>query len=390
MAKVKFSDLVYDEPYRAFFPLGIFAGIWGAAYWIVVMQYGLLSYAPIYHGLLEIEVFGGAFAIGFLLTALPRFTQSPPVPRAALRTLFLLFVVFATLLILGNFWWAQLNFVILMLTVILVAIVGNRRGTAFPPASFPLIGFGLLSGVLGAALQLTSDVAWNIFGRMILEEGMFLFLVLGVGSFLGPRLMGNRSFEGTPAQSPGKAAPQGDKPQRYLPYLIAGLTLCFGYAFEGLGFLFAGRALRSVIVIAILAQSRVLFFPKKATIIGISLWISAYALVIWAIAHPIVRADLQSVMHILYVAGFAQMIFLIGTQVTLSHSGYPEKWRSYRFLWGSISALIFLAAGIRVAAGHYPEEFSVLITTAASMMSIALLLWFIGISPFFRQNTLSR
>src|SRR5207245_2513008 len=69
-----------------------------------------------------------------------------------------------------------------------------------PPDTFPLAGLGMISGALGALIN--AALAWNVIapfwdvlGKRLLTEGMVLLLVLGVGGFLGPRLLG---FNTTP------------------------------------------------------------------------------------------------------------------------------------------------------------------------------------------------
>src|SRR4026209_1643694 len=69
----------------------------------------------------------------------------------------------------------------------------------------------------GIALELVSP-ALDLLGRRLLTEGMVLLLVLGVGGFLGPRLLGF-------AQMP-RAPMGGQGPRRGTAlYLAAGVAL---------------------------------------------------------------------------------------------------------------------------------------------------------------------
>ena len=81
--------------------------------------------------------------------------------------------------------------------VTLVSLVALRflRRQQNPPSTFVLIGLGLLGGLLGALLSCgvaweLVPAAWDMLGKRLLTEGMVMLLVLGVGGFLGPRLLG--------------------------------------------------------------------------------------------------------------------------------------------------------------------------------------------------------
>src|SRR5205814_4536712 len=76
-----------------------------------------------------------------------------------------------------------------------LAIRRFRQRQLDPPDTFPLAGLGMIGGALGALIN--AALAWNVIapfwdvlGKRLLTEGMVLLLVLGVGGFLGPRLLG--------------------------------------------------------------------------------------------------------------------------------------------------------------------------------------------------------
>ena len=66
-----------SDPYRLFFPLGILMGvagvmIWPLYYWNVIGWYNGRS-----HAFVQTDCFLYAFIVGFLWTAVPRFTGAP-------------------------------------------------------------------------------------------------------------------------------------------------------------------------------------------------------------------------------------------------------------------------------------------------------------------------
>src|SRR5204862_7598274 len=62
------------DPYRLFFPLGIFLGVMGVSIW-PLYYFGITEgYSGRAHAFVQTDGFLFAFIAGFLLTAIPRFT----------------------------------------------------------------------------------------------------------------------------------------------------------------------------------------------------------------------------------------------------------------------------------------------------------------------------
>ncbi len=66
------------EPFRVFFPLGVVLAWIGISHWLLYAAGLSATYSCQVHGLIQVQAFLMAFAVGFLLTALPRRTQGPP------------------------------------------------------------------------------------------------------------------------------------------------------------------------------------------------------------------------------------------------------------------------------------------------------------------------
>src|SRR5262245_231207 len=72
------------EPFRIFFPLGTVLAWIGIGHWIVYTVGWASEYSCLAHGLVQVQGFLLAFAVGFLLTAVPRRTASEPPPLAGI------------------------------------------------------------------------------------------------------------------------------------------------------------------------------------------------------------------------------------------------------------------------------------------------------------------
>src|SRR5215470_13904226 len=69
------------DPYRIFFPLGILLGTAGVSIW-PLYYYGITQgYSGRAHAFVQTCGFLYAFMVGFLLTAIPRFTGTEPPAR---------------------------------------------------------------------------------------------------------------------------------------------------------------------------------------------------------------------------------------------------------------------------------------------------------------------
>jgi uncharacterized protein involved in response to NO len=66
------------EPFRIFFPLGVLLAWLGVGHWLLYRIGVTQTYSCFFHGLVQMQAFMMAFAVGFLFTALPRRTQSAP------------------------------------------------------------------------------------------------------------------------------------------------------------------------------------------------------------------------------------------------------------------------------------------------------------------------
>jgi uncharacterized protein involved in response to NO len=363
------------DPYRIFFPLGIVLGLLGVSIW-PLYYYGITpGYSGRAHAFVQTDGFLYAFIIGFLLTAIPRFTGTEP-PSLAVQYLLAAVVAVSAVAFEFQFFAAgQAGFLIAHAMLITLAASRYLRRQTDPPDTFVLAGLGLFSGAIGALMN--AGIAWNIIGpywdmlaKRMLTEGMVLLLVLGIGGFLGPRLLGF-------AQLPQfvKVGPSVVPPSPKLPlYLAAGsavlLSLIGEYGF-GIPFLAFLRA--AVASAVIFSTVRPWQLPSTRTTLAWCVW-TAYWLVIsavWLVAvDPRYRVDF---LHILFIGGFTLLIFAVGTRVTLSHGGHglAKEQRSWPLRIAVTAGLIAMLAriGAPFAAFAYFEH-----------LALAALLWIGGVS----------
>ena len=305
------------DPYRIFFPLGIVMGVAGVSIWPLYYWNATDSYSGRAHGLVQTDGFLYCFVAGFLLTAIPRFTGTEAPSRRVQYALAAVLVFSAAAFELQAFASGNTAFVAAHFILITLAVRRFRRRQQDPPPTFVLVGAGLIGGALGAVINAALswgiiEPFWDLLGKRLLTEGMVMLLALGVGGFLGPRLMG---FAELPKFT-NITIHAARRPFQPL-FLIAGLAILFSLIAE-YGFEIPAMAfLRAAVVTAlILGTVRPWRFPAAPTTLARCVWVAYWLIVVavWLIAFaPRYRVDF---LHALFIGGFSLLILAVGTRVS--------------------------------------------------------------------------
>jgi len=364
------------DAYRIFFPLGIVLGAAGVSIW-PLYYYGFTEgYSGRAHALVQSEGFLYAFIAGFLLTAIPRFTGTEP---PSLRVQYVLAAMLALCTVAFEFQYftlGQTGFVAAHAMLMTLAVRRFRRRQLDPPDTFPLAGLGMISGALGALIN--AALAWNVItpfwdvlGKRLLTEGMVLLLVLGVGGFLGPRLLG---FNQNPLPlGEGGAKRRVRVSGSVLFYKVTGLSVLlsliaeYGFGISTMAFL---RAI--AVTVVILSTVQPWKVPVMRSTLAWCVWTAHWLVIlsVWLVAiFPRYRVDF---LHILFIGGFTLLILAVGTRVTLSHGGHDlAKER------GSWPLRIGIATGLIAMLARVGAPFSGF--TYFEHLALAALLWIGGI-----------
>ena len=158
---------------------------------------GKLAFFPnVSHARLMIETFGGAFVVGFLGTAGPRMAGAPKLTTVELAVLFTLHMANGVFHLRARTQAGDACFFVLLAVVMAsLALRVARFRREWPPPQMLLALTGLLCGLAGTALWLWPGATEEVPGRrlagLLLYQGLLLAPVLGIGSFLFPRILGN-------------------------------------------------------------------------------------------------------------------------------------------------------------------------------------------------------
>lgn len=385
-----------EEPYRIFFPLGILFGSVGAGHWAAYSFGWVESYSGFFHASIQTQGYISCFITGFLLTAMPRFSSTSPCSTVELFGFLLVTFGILVFLSLGLPLVSELCFMGWLVSLALFAYrrVGSRKGkkdpSLQPPVEFVWIPMAILHGLIGSVLILGSQTelfpAWALaVGRPMVEQGFLLAVVVGVGGFLAPRLMGR--FQVIPSShlaSPEKGV--RERQRRAGIHLLAGALLFVSFWLEGLGWKAAAYGLRACVVTGeLLWTCSFLAPPRVPGFFAKLLWLSLWMILLGYWGVVIFPAYRVSLLHFVFLGGFSLMTFAVATVVTLSHSGEaPRLQGRLPVLWG-VAAGLAVALVLRVLSSFSPELYFTLVGTAALSWLVAGGTWiFFAFPRFFK------
>ena len=370
---------ISSEPFRLFFPLGTLIALVGISYWPLLQWYPQFYHAPFpFHSNLMIDGFVFSFVMGFLTTAVPRFTRAAHFTILEVMSLLILLLAAGLATLSQQFWWHHLIF--LANLVVLIIFLGKRffARSQNPPFTFVYLPFGFAAGLLGNILFLFFPV-WENLAKAYLFQGMVLFFLMGVGGFLIRSILG--WAESLP-ESKNDKLPTFRSPKKQL-FLHLGLASSIFLSFLVESFIAAplGLGLRALLVtMVVFIQMKIYRKSPSGKLTAYALQTSLWLLVVgfWGAAFlpPQYRVGF---LHFCFVGGFSLSTFSIASRVILSHCGYSQLLKG-RFLPFSIAVvLIVLASLVRISANLFPEVYTSHLSYASITWSLGVLIWMYAI-----------
>jgi uncharacterized protein involved in response to NO len=347
------------EPFRIFFPLAVAFGTLGIGHWLAFQQGWTTSYSGAFHAHVQVWGYIGSFAIGFLLTALPR--SGGHTPASSFELAAALAAVIATVAAVALEQWLLANIINVLLLGLVIAFAARRfaakrapSGAAAvrtgppPPVEFVWIPIALAFGVVGSLIaaagraELLSATVIKI-GEVASQQGFLLSVVLGVGGFMAPRLMGHGDVMARPACAPA-SDPARARRRRLRVHLLAAGALVVSFVIEGLGSVRWAYLLRGAVVAGELVfAAKIHRLPRVDSLFARTLWSALWLTALGVIAAGIFPNARVAMLHITFLGGFALMTFAMGAMVVMSHSGDARR------LMLPLPAFRFIAAGVAAA-----------------------------------------
>ncbi|MFN7953209.1 MAG: NnrS family protein [bacterium] len=374
------SSVWQTEPFRIFFPLGVGIAWVGLSQWVFFPFGWPKAYACDLHGFIQMQAFTMAFAFGFLFTALPRRTQSAPPSRAELSatTALLVLVTLAGLfaqrvaMMLGYFaLFALLTRFALMR---LLGSAARRR----PPAAFALVPIAALQGLIGPLLVIAGPrvnmLPWLYpLGRLFIEQGVFLCLIVGIGGLVLP-LVG-----GWPPPADLGSSPRESR--RALLFAAAGLVIVGSEIAEALGAFRAGPIVRGLVVALGLALGGGAWrAPKKSGLHRRLVWLAMWLTPLGVLLSGLLPGLRVASLHVLFIGGYSLMCLAVATHVSYAHLPGLESLmltshRAVKWMGGLVIVALLGRTAADVSHTYYQHLSS---AAAAWIIGSAVWLGFLG------------
>lgn len=356
-----------ENPYLIFFPIGAICGLLGISVWIMPLFSS--SFYPVdMHKELMINGFILNFVVGFLFTAIPRFTETQFANSSEVfaAAFFSLNAAFYSLISKPDLHF--LFSTLLVISIVAYALIRFKNRKRNPPPTFIFIGFGLGLWIFVnvSFFMLHSGYNIPIYVMSVIpglySNGIVMSLVLGVGGKLIPAILGSQDLMA---------------PQKLSTDLVFLLIVFFStyLAIDINDQRWTLLARSFVILYFALYYWRIYKLPKNKTYLARGVWLCAWCFVI---GHLLKATWLQyptDALHAVLISGFSLITFLISTRVVIAHSGFGidlEKKHRAIILY---SWLMIFAAGTRVFAPIIPRAYKHHLAYAAIVWLVAFLIW---------------
>ncbi len=363
-----------SEPFRVFFFSGALWSIVGVSLWPLFYGGKLSFYPGLCHARLMIEAFGGAFVIGFLGTAGPRMAAAPKLHPLELIWFFALHQTGAICHLRLQHFSGDAIFIVLLLSLLMSLV---SRLVAFrkdlPPPQLLLALTGLICGIAGATLSLLPSTGMDLsklrLAQLLLYQGLLLPPVLGIGSFLFPRMLGGDFGDPTSSQ---------ETRNKYIRTIAAALLIVSSFFIEAFGFPLTGYALRAVTATAYLLleirwRKQATDPPRGSLAAGMqgSLIMGFCGLALAGFFY----AQHIAIEHLLYIGGFGLLTLIVASRVLFGHSGDLAGFEKRSWFVRFLMLLGILAATTRAVPAFVPQVTISHHQYAAWTWAILALLW---------------
>lgn len=358
---MNFRNLITSEPYRFFFPLGTLFLLCGVLLWVPQL-WNNDDYPVALHRFLVINSFVGCYIGGFLMTAVPRFSETH---KAKILEVSLFFFTTIIGVVLAHFEKEKETFLIsaLQALLILTFLFGRIfKRKANPPYSFVFIFVGLILWCVSAMGSFFIDMESF---KVIHYEGAIAAIILGVGSRLIPGILGH--VDVIPPK--GKIVSIISTVPKHFFLLI--------FIFVGSYFqdnLVAHWARAFVVMFIGLKYWKLYQLPKDKTALTYSIWSSGVLIVLSFILRAAWDDGGIHASHGFFINGLVLLSFLIATRVIQSHGPQDKKLEDWKGLY-VVTGLIVAASLTRVSAYLMPDSYLSHLAYSSILLTCGIILW---------------
>ncbi len=382
-----FCGLVVNEPFRAFFPLGMVLGICGVLLWPLHYSGIIATYPIVPHLRMMIYGFLGCFVFGFLFTAGPRLLSCPKPNKRVVSALFATSLL-TPILAFFNPIASDLLFLGQLLGVVALGVYGFSKRGDMPPPGFVLGITGLICAVVGTVFMVMLSmgkggaISYQL-SRVLLFQAFPALPLIGIGAFFFPKLSGAPNPQDLPTN------PRLSKPwlvrASFAAATAAGFIVSIVFEIKGqlqVAYLLRAAALGGYLV----SETPLLVRPRQANSQLLHLLICSASIVLCFALVGLFPAQRTAWLHGFFICGLSGSILLVATRVVFGHSGnFPLAVASKNPLLIAIGILAFAAAA-RVASDFWPNVRTTHQLYAATAWLAVAAVWMYKVAPKVGQS----
>lgn len=373
----RFEASLARHPYRALFPLAWFLAWWGLAPWILFWLQSGITYPAQTHSMILIQGVLTTFAAGFLFTMFPRRLTAPAPHDFQLAIVILVPLVHVILVWMQELAWAHLLWCVeaAVLLEFSASRVFGRRGTRTGPAAFLWVPVGFACGLGGSAIEAVALFTDSfiprevlLFGRLLLTQGLFVSLAMGVGAMFLPLTSRKESSQDvTATPNPWR---------RRSGHLLGVFGLLSGFALQANGYPSAGGCLAAVsVLLVLLGAARIYRLPQVPGTQRMLIWLSSWCLPLGLALAAALPERPHVGQHVFYVGGLLLLTFCVALHVGLAHAGGQTLVHRPVFAVRIFGALVFAALACRLMAEFAVSARFGWLAAASGLVMLALLPW---------------
>ncbi|HMQ11798.1 MAG TPA: NnrS family protein [Oligoflexia bacterium] len=379
-----FQNKINKDPFRVFFSAGIVLGILGIAPWVKLL-WNESGYPLIWHKFIMINGFMLAFVVGFLMTAIPRFTKTPFASTYEVWSGFVLLIVSTIALAFTKLGTHHLFVSLLCIFLIVFGLKRFLKRAENPPYTFLFVGISivlwfisnLLQGL--AALDCIDLGRWSVTWSTLQSEGILLGLIIGVGGRLIPGILGWEEI----VSHQRKVYEQPISFIKVVPKSIMALVLLFFGSYFLQNYLneLALWIRLSVILYIAFKMWRVYRLPPKRTRLSMGIWLTTWLFIFSAILPLCWNYGYSHSAHGYFISGFSLLTLLIATRVTLAHNSQGTALESTSKMIPTFVFLLVLSAATRITAIIWPNQYTSHLAYASILWLAAIFIWSVVLIP---------
>lgn len=358
------------DPFKLFFPVALLCLLYGSMLWVFHSLFDIGEFPLEEHA----NIFFGGYLffsiLGFLLTAIPRFTKSAFLSKNELFvSVLILILVLSNYFIANYYFWHSLTFGFVFIITFIFSRFKYRQEN--PPYSFIFVFLGILLALIGT-LTLGFDFNESL-GKILFYDGMVSALILGIGTRLIPGIFGFSEI----VKDQREKYEASSSFIKAIPYhyfilvilFIASLVLeyreiAIGYILRALVFTFIaikywslhkaiptkkwhGRMIKASALILLIASWLLYFFPEH----------------------------ILSIKHLIYIGTYVLLTLMISSRIILAHSDLGLELEKKKNPFLVVGGIVIFAALTRTTAHLIPDSYLNHLGYAGFLVTVATIYW---------------